>query len=113
VVRAVPQEMPGVHASADRIRSQGLQFVGIAVDQADKVDRFAKDLGLNYLTLIGGYGAISFPKTLGNRVAALPFTIIVDRRGASLTRNLAPKTRSIALYCLKIAVNFTKQRQRT
>jgi hypothetical protein len=59
-------------------------------DQADKVDQFAKDLGLNYPTLIGGYGAVELSKTLGNRLAALPFTIIVDRQGQVVHTQLGP-----------------------
>jgi hypothetical protein len=31
--------------------------------------------------LIGGYGAIELSRTLGNGLAALPFTVIVDRHG--------------------------------
>ena len=42
---------------------------------------FAAEIGLNYPALIGGYGAIELSKTLGNRLGALPFTIIVDRSG--------------------------------
>ena len=75
------EEMPEFIRAQTELGPRGLQFVGIAVDQADKVDRFAKDLGLNYPTLIGGYGAVELSKTLGNRIAALPFTIIVDRQG--------------------------------
>jgi thiol-disulfide isomerase/thioredoxin len=75
------EEMPEFMRAQTEFGARGLQFVGIAVDQADKVDAFAKDLGLNYPTLIGGYGAVELSKTLGNRLAALPFTIIVDRQG--------------------------------
>lgn len=75
------EEMPEFMRAQTEFGPRGVQFVGIAVDQADKVDKFARDLGLNYPTLIGGYGAVELSKTLGNRLAALPFTIIVDRQG--------------------------------
>jgi thiol-disulfide isomerase/thioredoxin len=75
------EEMPEFMRAQTELGARGLQFVGIAVDQADKVDQFAKELGLNYPTLIGGYGAVELSKTLGNSLAALPFTIIVDRQG--------------------------------
>ena len=75
------EEMPHfVRAQAEH-GGNGLQFVGIAVDQADKVREFAEQLGINYPLLLGGYGAIELSRTLGNSVGALPFTIIVDRQG--------------------------------
>jgi thiol-disulfide isomerase/thioredoxin len=84
------EEMPEFVRAQTEFGSRGLQFVGIAVDQADKVDQFAKDLGLNYPTLIGGYGAVELSKTLGNRLAALPFTVIVDRQGQVVHTQLGP-----------------------
>ncbi len=84
------EEMPEFVRAQTEFGAKGLQFVGIAVDQADKVDKFAKDLGLNYPTLIGGYGAVELSKTLGNRLAALPFTIIVSRDGRVVHTQLGP-----------------------
>jgi peroxiredoxin len=84
------EEMPEFMRAQTEFGSKGVQFVGIAVDQAEKVDRFAKDLGLNYPTLIGGYGAVELSKTLGNRLAALPFTIVVDRQGRVAHTQLGP-----------------------
>jgi thiol-disulfide isomerase/thioredoxin len=72
----------------------GLQFVGIAVDDPDKVRAFAKELKLNYPALIGGYGAIELSKTLGNDLAALPFTIVVDRQGRVAHTQLGPLKRA-------------------
>lgn len=69
---------------------KGLQFVGIAVDQADKVRQFAADIGLNYPALIGGYGAMELSKSLGNSLMALPFTVIVDRNGRVAHTQLGP-----------------------
>jgi peroxiredoxin len=84
------EEMPQFVRAQNELGSKGLQFVGIAVDQADKVDEFAKELNLNYPVLIGGYGAIEMSKTFGNRLTALPFTIIVDRQGHVAHTQLGP-----------------------
>ena len=70
--------------------AKGLQFVGIAVDDADKVRRFAKEIGLNYPALIGGYGAMELSKTLGNSVMALPFTIVIGPQGNVVLTQLGP-----------------------
>jgi thiol-disulfide isomerase/thioredoxin len=75
------EEMPQFVEAQQRSGAKGLQFVGIAIDQADKVQQFASEIHLNYPALIGGYGAIELSKTLGNRLGALPFTVIVDRGG--------------------------------
>jgi thiol-disulfide isomerase/thioredoxin len=84
------EEMPEFVKAQSEFGSKGLQFVGIAVDDADKAERLSKELGLNYPTLIGGYGAVELSKTLGNRLAALPFSIIVDRQGRVVHTQLGP-----------------------
>ena len=68
----------------------GVQFVGIAVDSADKVRAYADELKLNYPTLIGGFGAMELSKTFGNTIMALPFTVIVDREGRVAHTQLGP-----------------------
>jgi thiol-disulfide isomerase/thioredoxin len=84
------EEMPEFVKAQRELGEKGLQFVGIAIDQPDKVQEFAAEIGLNYPTLIGGYGAIELSKTLGNRLGALPFTIIVDRSGRVAHTQLGP-----------------------
>lgn len=83
-------EMPEFVTAQRELGAKGLQFVGIAIDQADKVQEFSSEIGLNYPALIGGYGAIELSKTLGNRLGALPFTIIVDRSGQIAHTQLGP-----------------------
>jgi thiol-disulfide isomerase/thioredoxin len=84
------EEMPQFVATQTRDGAKGVQFVGIAVDQADKVREFAKEVGINYPLLIGGLGAIELSKTLGNELAALPFTIVVDKAGSVARTQLGP-----------------------
>jgi thiol-disulfide isomerase/thioredoxin len=75
------EEMPQFIRAQATDGDKGLQFVGIAVDSADKVQKFTKDIGLNYPTLVGGLGAIELSRDLGNKLMALPFTIVLDRAG--------------------------------
>jgi thiol-disulfide isomerase/thioredoxin len=84
------EEMPRFMQLQERDGPKGLQFVGIAIDQADKVAQFASDIKLNYPTLVGGYGAIELSKTLGNRLGALPFTVVLDRSGGIVHTQLGP-----------------------
>ena len=75
------EEMPEFMKAQTELGAKGLQFVGIAVDQPDKVREFVQETKLNYPTLIGGFGAMELSKTLGNTMMALPFTVVLDRQG--------------------------------
>lgn len=84
------EEMPEFVAAQRELGARGLQFVGIAIDEPEKVRQFVAEIGLNYPALIGGYGAIELSRTLGNQVGALPFTIIIDRSGSIVHTQLGP-----------------------
>ncbi|MEO8537666.1 MAG: TlpA disulfide reductase family protein [Betaproteobacteria bacterium] len=84
------EEMPQFVATQARDGAKGVQFVGIAVDQVDKVRQFSKEFNINYPLLIGGFGAIELSKALGNDLAALPFTIVLDRQGNVAHTQLGP-----------------------
>jgi thiol-disulfide isomerase/thioredoxin len=84
------EEMPMFVQAQVAHGTKGLQFVGIAVDDAVKVRQFAREIGLNYPALVGGYGAMELSKSLGNSVMALPFTIVVDRDGNVVLTQLGP-----------------------
>ena len=66
------EEMPEFVRAQQELGGRGVQFVGIAIDQPDKIDAFAAELRLNYPALVGGYGAIELSKAMGNRLGALP-----------------------------------------
>ena len=70
--------------------AKGLQFVGIAIDQPDKIRQFSQDLKLNYPSLVGGYGALELSKAFGNKLMALPFTLIINRDGQVAYSQLGP-----------------------
>ncbi|WP_455210431.1 TlpA family protein disulfide reductase [Kaarinaea lacus] len=79
--------------------SRGLQFVGVAIDEINKVKEFMDTYGVNYPMLIGVDDAIEISKAYGNRFGALPYTVIIDRKGniahvqrGELERNVAEKT---------------------
>jgi thiol-disulfide isomerase/thioredoxin len=93
------EEMPEFVRAQQELGAKGLQFVGIAVDSADKVGQFADEIQLNYPALVGGYGALELSRTMGNSAMALPFTVIIDREGRVAHTQLGPlrdaKLRSI------------------
>ena len=84
------EEMPEFVKAQKDLGGRGVQFVGIAIDQPDKIDAFAAELQLNYPALVGGYGAIELSKAMGNRLGALPFTVVINRRGTVAHTQLGP-----------------------
>lgn len=84
------EEMPMFAKAQAEHGAKGLQFVGIAVDDAVKVKKFEQEFGINYPSLIGGYGAMELSKALGNNIMALPFTIAIGRDGRVLLTQLGP-----------------------
>lgn len=84
------EEMPEFIKVQKALGGRGVQFVGIAVDEAGKVRSFADEIHLNYPALVGGFGALDLSKTYGNRIPALPFTIVIDRNGRVAHTQLGP-----------------------
>ncbi|MGH8619663.1 MAG: TlpA family protein disulfide reductase [Burkholderiales bacterium] len=82
------EEMPIFVKMQRKYGERGLIFVGIAIDQPAKVSTFAKELGIDYPILIGGVADIEATKAIGNKVSALPFTLIFDREGRLMKRQL-------------------------
>src|SRR5438132_12547251 len=86
-------EMPWFVELQKQYGAQGLQIVGVAMDEASKDDiaKFAKDMGVNYPILLGkeavgeAYGGVQF----------LPTTFFIDRDGKVLEREFGLKSRSI------------------
>jgi cytochrome c biogenesis protein CcmG/thiol:disulfide interchange protein DsbE len=72
-------EMPWFDELQNKYRAQGLEVIGIAMDDAgeETVAKFVKDLGVNYTILMG-------KEALGEAyggVLGLPTTFYIDRQG--------------------------------
>ena len=74
-------ETPMFIEMQEQYGATGLQFVGVAIDNADKVQDFMDTYGINYPMLIGDNDAIQAAKNYGNRYGALPYTVVIDRHG--------------------------------
>ncbi len=75
------EEIPEFVRMQEKLGDQGLQFVGIAVDNAVKVREFSVKYHINYPILIGEIDAIELARAAGNELGGLPFTVILDRKG--------------------------------
>ncbi|HUP95542.1 MAG TPA: TlpA disulfide reductase family protein [Burkholderiales bacterium] len=75
------EEIPMFVRLQEKYRARGLQFVGIAIDDAGKVAPYAAELRMNFPVLISGAAGIELTRSLGNRAGVLPFTVVVTRDG--------------------------------
>jgi peroxiredoxin len=62
-------------------RDQGLQFIGIAIDETNAVREFTDRLQINYPSLVAGMAGMSLSASLGNLLGVVPFTVLVNREG--------------------------------
>ncbi|MDP2431644.1 MAG: TlpA disulfide reductase family protein [Pseudomonadota bacterium] len=78
------KEIPGFIALQEQFGQQGLQFVGVALDEHDKVAAYAEGEGMNYPILLGGSEAVQLGQIAGNRLGGLPYTVVFDRKGNAI-----------------------------
>ena len=65
---------------------QGIQFIGIAMDNEVKtVKRVANNMRINYPIFVGPQ-TLQLAKTFGNASVVLPFTVVVDQQGYMVWR---------------------------
>lgn len=82
------EEMPGFSRLQDKYRDNGVQFVGISIDNADKIVEFQKLTPVSYPLLIGDLATMENSAALGNARQALPFTAVFDRQGRLFSTKL-------------------------
>jgi thiol-disulfide isomerase/thioredoxin len=82
------EEIPALIKVQDKLGAKGLQIVGIAVDQDDKVRPYAAEMKINYPILVGDLEAIDLARQAGNRLGGLPFTVVFDRKGVAVHSQL-------------------------
>lgn len=75
------EEMPAFSRLQQQWQGRGVQFVGIAVDSAENVRRFAAASPVSYPLLVGGNGIQELPRELGNQAMGLPFTLVIRADG--------------------------------
>ena len=83
-------EIPIFITLQERYASRGVQFLGVAIDDGDKVRAFVDKIGLNYPTLHGQLDAIEVMGAYGNKSGGLPFTVLIDPSGTIVARHPGP-----------------------
>lgn len=72
------EEMPEFVKAQTEFAAKGLQFVGLAVDRKAPVERFVKELGINYPVLLADVAWLEAVKTMGNPQGVLPFSLVIS-----------------------------------
>lgn len=86
------REVPELVAAQRRWGDQGLQVVGIALDQGEPVHAFARRMQINYPVLMAGMAGFDLSQGFGNEVLSIPFTVVLDRTGQVRHRHLGVVT---------------------
>src|SRR5690349_7392212 len=86
------EEIPALIKFQSEYGAKGVQIVGIAIDQADKVRPYAAQMKMNYPILIGEADGIELTRRAGNPLGGLPFTVIIDRNGNAIFSHLGSVT---------------------
>ena len=74
-------EMPMLMALQNEYGAEGLQVVGIALDDIENVRNFVKKYGISYPTLVGVADAMATSDAYGNVGGVLPYSVLVDKDG--------------------------------
>ncbi len=82
------EEMPDFVKAQTEFAAKGLQFVGIAVDRRPAVEKFAKELSVNYPILLGDVAWLDALKTMGNPQGVLPFSVVFSPKSEVMLRRV-------------------------
>ena len=72
------EEMPAFNRVAQRWRDRGVAVVGISDEPPEVIEAFGRKLGITYPLWSGGETAGELSRRLGNAMAVLPFTALID-----------------------------------
>jgi thiol-disulfide isomerase/thioredoxin len=75
------EEIPMFIELQQQYGSQGLQFIGVAIDQADAVRDYRDSMLIDYPILLGEREALGIMTQYGNRAGVLPYSVVIDRSG--------------------------------
>lgn len=82
------KEIPLLMQAQTDYAAAGLQVIGIALEQPDTVLEYATEVGLNYPSLVGSSQVIELGNQLGNRIGALPYSVLVSSDGKILETHM-------------------------
>ena len=84
------KEMPELQAFASEQAANGVQVVGIALDDAASVQAMLQRLAITYPNLIDAPGPADAGVRLGNPAGVLPYSLLVSAEGRILKTRIGP-----------------------
>jgi len=76
------EEMPALSQLQRDYAGKGIQFVGLGVDSEKNVQAFLQKVKVAYPVYVTGFGGAELARAFGNTAGGLPFTVIIDAKGA-------------------------------
>jgi thiol-disulfide isomerase/thioredoxin len=105
------EEMPAFTRLQTRWADRNVQFLGLANEEPRRVERFGKDLAINYPLWVGGDEVGELSRRLGNERGVLPYTVILDARGQVLETRVGPYTEAALELRLKALASNAAQKR--
>ena len=68
--------------------ADGLEVIGVAVDNKVSVLAYRQSAGINYTILMGDDNAMELAAKYGDRMDSLPYSVIISRSGSIVARKL-------------------------
>ena len=96
------EEMPAFVRLQGRWSSRNVQFVGLSNEDPLRVERFARDLQINYPLWVGGDEVGELSRRLGNRLGVLPHTVLLDGQGRIVESRVGTYSEALLEERLKI-----------
>jgi thiol-disulfide isomerase/thioredoxin len=83
-------EMPALQAFAEEQGANGVQVVGIALDDVDAVRAFVERTGVTYPILVDAPGPADAGVRLGNPKGVLPYSVLIAADGRLSKQRIGP-----------------------
>ena len=87
------KETPMFVELQEKLASQGVQFIGVAIDEKQKAQDFIDTFGVTYPILYGADNAIKVATAYGDRLGMLPWTVVIDKHGSIIYTQAGEFTR--------------------
>jgi peroxiredoxin len=97
-------EIPTFSLLQDQYAGAGVQFLGVALDNARDINRFIARHGMRYPSLHGAQDAIDLSKLYGNKHGSLPYTVVIGRDGVVLHTHAGVLERAQVLAMIRNAL---------
>ena len=89
------KEMPLFVRLDEELGPKGVLFVGIAIDDPQAVRDFIDTHGIEFPILLGQEKGIELARKLGDRLEALPYTVVTDGDGHVVLRRAGEMTEPV------------------